>query len=180
MKALILGGCRSGKSDFAQELALELAGKGKRYYIATMRPSCPEDHSRIASHLQRRAGMGFETIEQPDHLLGILDAVDCGAVFLLDSVTTLLTNEFYPPEEGYAESPTGAARCREELLVFLQKVDNAVLVADNLFCDAVRYEGSTDAFRRHLGRICCDLAAACDRVYELSAGCLKIHKGENL
>ena len=32
MKVLILGGAKSGKSDFAQEITLRLAGEGKRYY----------------------------------------------------------------------------------------------------------------------------------------------------
>lgn len=178
MKVLILGGAKSGKSDFAQEITLKLAGDGKRYYVATMIPTDGEDDARIASHLKRRDGMGFETVEQGTHLCDCLSRVDCGAAFMLDSVTSILTNELFPREKNYALDEAAAVRCGQDIADFANAVANVVIVADNLFFDAVRYDYETDAFRRHLGAICCNLAEECDLVLEMTCGNLIIHKGE--
>lgn len=178
MTVLILGGCRSGKSDYAQQIALRMANGGTRYYLATMIPGDREDDARVESHLRRRAGMGFETIEQGRYLLQALERSDVNGAYLLDSVTTLLTNELFHPENGYEPDEEAALRCCGDVLEFASRVKNAVIVADNLFCDAARYSASTDSFRRHLGRICCALAEQCDCVLEMSSGNLIVHKGE--
>lgn len=177
MTVLILGGSRSGKSDYAQQIALKMANGGTHYYLATMIPGDREDDARVQSHLKRREGMGFETIEQGRRVLEALDRSDAKAAYLLDSVTTLLTNELFHPENNYEPDEEGALRCGRELLEFADRVANAVIVADNLFCDSVRYEASTDSFRRHLGRICCQLAKKCDAVLEMASGNLIVHKG---
>ena len=117
MKILILGGSKSGKSDFAQEMALKLAKGGVHYYVATMENTGTEaDKATVASHLRRRAGMDFVTVEQGRHILNCLERADREGTFLIDSVTTLVTNELYPPEKNYETDDAGAERCGEELL----------------------------------------------------------------
>ena len=65
MIALVIGGAKSGKSMFAQNLAKSLENKsGKLYYIATMKPYDLEDLKRIENHLNERVGYGFNTIEE--------------------------------------------------------------------------------------------------------------------
>ena len=124
MMALIVGGSKSGKSSLAQQLAVELAGDGKRYYLATMLPRDGEDLARIARHLEDRAGMGFETVEQGKNLPGCLSRADRSGTFLLDSVTALLTNEFFPPELDYV--PDYAAGQRVGARHFLSRQRPAV------------------------------------------------------
>ena len=97
---------------------------------------------------------------------------------MVDAVTTLLTNAIFPAEKNYETDEAGAVRCCEDLLAFIQSVKNAVIVSDDLFRDAVRYDHGTDAFRRHMGAIHCKLASACDIVMEMAFGNLIIHKGE--
>ena len=63
MKVLITGGCKNGKSGYAQELSCALSPSGKRFYVATMIPSDEEDRERIRRHVADREGLGFETIE---------------------------------------------------------------------------------------------------------------------
>lgn len=179
MTVFLVGGSKSGKSDFAQEVTRRLARGGRHYYVATMIPTeqaC--DQAVIRSHLRRRAGQGFETIEQGRDLLACLDHADKNAAFLLDAVTTLLSNELFPAEKDYEIDEAAALRCGGELVAFAHAVSNAVIVSDNLFCDAVRYDAATDAFRRHLGAIHCRLAEVCDTVLEMTNGRLTIHKGE--
>ena len=179
MTVFIVGGAKSGKSDFAQQVALKLAMGEKHYYVATMIPSDSEsDRAIIRSHLDRRAGMGFETIECGKDILSCLDVADPEGTFMVDAVTTLLTNAIFPAEKNYATDEAGAETCCEELLKFIKSVKHAVIVSDDLFRDAVRYDADTDAYRRHLGAIHCRLAESCDVVMEMAFGNLIIHKGD--
>ena len=78
MIALVVGGAKSGKSMFAQNLAKSLnesfetylkedldgeleddlkKKSGKLYYVATMNPYDLEDLKRIENHLKERGGM---------------------------------------------------------------------------------------------------------------------------
>ena len=70
MNVFISGGCKNGKSYYAQKLASDLAREqGKPlYYIATMIPRDEEDRARIRRHLAERDGWGFETLEQPTNI----------------------------------------------------------------------------------------------------------------
>ena len=92
MIVFVSGGAKNGKSSFAQNLAVQLAAGGKRYYIATMIPCDEEDRDRIRHHIADRDGLGFETIEQGRNIDGVLSKADPRGSFLLDSVTALLLN----------------------------------------------------------------------------------------
>ena len=66
MMILVTGGSGSGKSAYAEELAVSLTtAGGQRYYLATMQPFGEEGRRRIERHKKLREGKGFLTIEQP-------------------------------------------------------------------------------------------------------------------
>ena len=65
---LVLGGARSGKSRFAEELIEE---KGRGLYLATAAPADDEMRDRIAKHKARRGDL-WETIEEPQKLVQVL------------------------------------------------------------------------------------------------------------
>lgn len=67
MIVLVIGGSGSGKSEFAENICMELPAEEKRY-IATMQAFDEESRARIAKHRKARSGKGFETIEQGTHL----------------------------------------------------------------------------------------------------------------
>ena len=144
MKAFISGGAKNGKTTLGQDLAVYLAAGGTHYYVATMISADAEDDERIRRHIADRAGLGFETIECPRHILSCLDTADRDGVFLLDSVTALLQNEIFPPEKNYAPDLPAAERCMRELLKFVRSVRSAVLVSDYIFSDAGEYDPMTD------------------------------------
>ncbi len=166
MKAFISGGAKNGKTTLGQDLAVYLAAGGTHYYVATMISADAEDDERIRRHIADRAGLGFETIECPRHILSCLDTADRNGVFLLDSVTALLQNEIFPPEKNM-----------RELLEFVRSVRSAVLVSDYIFSDAGEYDPMTERYRRALAGIDRMLARECDTVVELAAGRRIVHKG---
>lgn len=86
----ITGGQRSGKSSYAQKLAIENATE-KPIYLATSR-YWDEDHTqRIKRHQTDRQDL-FITIEE-DRKVGELDVT--GKTVLLDCITLWLANVFF-------------------------------------------------------------------------------------
>ena len=66
----ITGGVRSGKSQFAEKIAMERwqsSGSGQLHYIAAMQPSDSEMEKRISRHQEdrRQSGCQWKTWEQP-------------------------------------------------------------------------------------------------------------------
>ena len=177
MIVFITGGAKNGKSSYAQELAVQLAAGGRHYYIATMIPVDEEDRARIRRHIADRDGMGFETVECGRDFLSCLDRVDRHGSFLLDSATALLMNELFLPPDWQMDVAAGE-RCGDDIVTFAQNVDNIVIVSDYIYSDAIRYDETTETYRRLLASIDRKLAAVSDVVLELSAGNRIVHKGE--
>lgn len=175
MTVFISGGAKCGKSSFAQDLTVALAGNGKRYYVATMIPTGEEDYARIRGHIADRDGMGFETVECFND---IMDVANPHGTFLVDSVTSLVQNSLFPVDKNYEMDLNGASRCADALIQFARTVRNAVFVSDYIYSDAGRYSESTEMYRKCLADIDRRLAAVCDTVVEVSAGQLIIHKGD--
>ena len=97
-----------------------------------------------------------------------LEKADPEGVFLLDSVTALLSNEmFLPSGEAELEAP---ARVCEELRTFARRTGSTVFVSDFIYSDALRYDSLTEAYRK--GLALCDraLAQVCDQVVEVCYG----------
>ena len=65
MIALVIGGSGSGKSAYAEQMAVKAAGNGSLYYVATMQVYDEEGKKKVERHQKMRAGKGFLTIEQP-------------------------------------------------------------------------------------------------------------------
>jgi len=172
----ISGGCKNGKSYYAQHLAKQQAAEGKPlYYIATMQPADEEDQARIRRHRQERDGWGFETIEQSGNI-GSMDAEFSGS-FLLDSVTALLSNEMFRSDGSVDE--TAHFRIAEELEQLATKSSNIVFVSDYIYSDAVKYDELTELYRKGLAWIDRTLAKKCDAVIEVSFGSIQMLKGSD-
>ena len=178
MNVFISGGCKNGKSFYAQRLARKQADESGRplYYIATMIPHDSEDRARIRRHLAERDGWGFTTLECGKNLLSLLDdpQVDPSGAFLLDSVTALLSNEMFDERSDF--DPDAAKRVRDQLLEFAAKTGSTVFVSDYIYSDACAYSETVEAYRRGLAAADRALAAACNRVIEISGGMEEIWK----
>lgn len=177
MIVLVCGGAKSGKSDYAQNLAARLCPR-RHYYLATMIPADREDHNRIARHLDSRAGLGFETIEQGRNILSCLERAEPEASFLLDSTTSLLLNELYPDPATWKMDETAPERVAREITRLCRQVRDIVVVSDYIYAEPRRYDPETELYRRGLAHIDRAVARIADTVIEANAGLLTIHKGE--
>ena len=178
MRIFISGGCKNGKSYYAQCLAKK-AKKAKEvplYYIATMAPVDGEDNERIARHRKEREGWGFKTIEQPRDIENILQKCDTNGSFLLDSLTALLANEmFQPAGKSYQLEKISAG-----LSEILNRVNDIVVVSDYIYSDAEIYEPLTEEYRKSLAVLDRLAAKLCDAVLEVSYTNVIIHKGKGV
>ncbi len=174
MSTYISGGCKNGKSMWAQRIALAYAGRKPLYYVATMLPGDAEDEARIRRHRAERAGLGFVTLERGRDILSALDGADLSGAFLIDSVTALLANEMF---DARGFHPQAGQKVADDLEAFVARAPNAVIVSDFIFSDAAIYDDTTDAYRAALALVDRRMAACCDNVLEIAAGIPIIHKG---
>ncbi len=101
----ISGGVRSGKSSFAEKLALKIACEegGGLHYIATGVPSDLEMKERIKKHQHDREAAKYRwiTVEQSINIGAIADHFNNRDILLLDCVTTLLNNELFSSDHRW-------------------------------------------------------------------------------
>ncbi len=179
MNVFISGGCKNGKSMYAQKIARDMAEAQQvpLYYLATMIPVDAEDRARISRHLSEREGWGFETIEQGRRICEALEGrtaeteanpVDPGGTFLLDSVTALLSNEMFR-EDGTVDLDAGR-RLAEELAEFARRTGNTIFVSDYIYSDGHFFDTYTEHYRQALALIDRTLAQICDSVIEVVFG----------
>jgi len=189
MRIFISGGCKSGKSFFAQHYAKRLAmaqkiteNRNRLYYIATMKPVDREDDDRILRHRREREGWDFTTIEQPFNIERILDKCDHNGSFLLDSLTALLANEMFPPNDTPESRINGYAadKITNALLQITNNINSIVIVSDYIYSDALLYDTVTEKYRKSLAEIDIAAAANCDIVLEAAFTNVIVHKGKDL
>ncbi len=177
MNVLISGGCKNGKTGFAEQISSALAGNRKKYYVATMIPFDEEDRERIRRHLEERKDKGFETLEIPTGIDACVEKGGRDATYLIDSTTALLLNEFYRDGDYEKADLEAEQRCIDSLLRVAGTSGDAVYVTDYIYSDALIYEGFTERYRKSLAAIDRALARVCDTVIELCAGNMIFYKG---
>lgn len=167
MMIYISGGCKNGKSHYALKRALELPAP--RYYIATMIPHDGEDIDRIDRHRVRRDGLDITTLERGVDIELCADEVEPGSTLLVDSVTALLANEMF--SDSASPNFDAHEKVIRGLLALSEKAGNVIFVSDYIYSNARRISDWTKAYLHGLGEVDRRIAAQCDEVLELVAGC---------
>ena len=187
MITLVTGGSGSGKSAYAESLLSSC--EGIRYYIATMRIYDAEGEKKVERHRKLRAGKGFLTIESPMNVGKIRFACDGGSEqaqyrqeaerkvqcssekksALLECMSNLTANEMFT-KDGMKSEEEVVEKIVSEMQTLSQKLDNLVIVTNNVFEDGVIYDAGTMEYLRALGRINTALARLADRVAEVVVG----------
>ena len=201
MMVLVTGASGSGKSEYAEGVAVKLAGKGNLYYLATMRVYGEEGARRVERHRKLRAGKGFQTVECPVNVDeafaqaydGTISEAEFSAqecvksdgkawmpVALLECMSNLVANVMFPET---ADDETNA-NCVENIIRRIRhlkdQTGHLVIVTNQIFEDGIIYEPETMEYIKNLGQINQCLAEMADSVIEVIAGIPILIKGEKL
>ena len=167
---LVLGGARSGKTAFAENLALR--GSNKPAYLATAEALDAEMRDRVASHKAGRAGR-FTTIEEPLELSrALIKAAPHHDVILVDCLTLWITNLLIGNHD--------VADHVEALGTTLEQIEDCriILVSNEVGLGIVPDNAMARTFRDLAGSAHQRLAELCDDVYFVVAGLPMTLKGE--
>jgi len=108
---LILGGARSGKSAYAEQLAVESGGSV--LYVATATAGDAEMAARIAAHKAARPAT-WRTLEAPLHVAQHLQTdIPTAGLILIDCITLLASNVLFSLPEPVSEAGFQAALGQE-------------------------------------------------------------------
>ncbi len=164
---LVLGGARSGKSRFAEQLCLDHCARAKvdqAIYVATAEAGDQEMQSRIALH-RRRRGSAWQTIEEPLDLLGVISRqANLLQPILIDCLTLWLSNLMQQ------DRPIGQEG--DDLLNFFRDraLPPVVMVSNEVGMGIVPDNKLARQFRDEAGRLNQKIAAAANRVVLMAAG----------
>ncbi|NLW39137.1 MAG: bifunctional adenosylcobinamide kinase/adenosylcobinamide-phosphate guanylyltransferase [Peptococcaceae bacterium] len=177
---LVLGGARSGKSNFAEQQALRL---GKRVtYIATAAIKDGEMAERVQKHRARRPAT-WETVEEEKNVIDVIRKGQKGDVFILDCVTLWLTNllldqcppfqDVPAPSENVPVSSKKEAWILEQAHLLGDSVSNGadlIMVSNETGLGLVPENPLARTFRDLAGKVNQILASKADEVYFIIAG----------
>lgn len=162
LSTLVLGGARSGKSSYAEQLARETGLK--RVYIATAQAFDDEMRARIARHQADRAGDGWKTVEEPVDLAAMIAGqTRPDTVLLVDCLTLWLSNIMLAQLDL-------AGRQAELQRVLAKSGGPVILVSNEVGMGIVPETALGRAFRDAKGRLNQAVAATVPRVVFVAAG----------
>ncbi len=124
----ILGGARSGKSRFAQELALKMGGEV--LFIATGEPRDDEMRARIEQHKKARPA-NWRTLEAPTNLARRLETEIGNARVVIINRLTLLVSNLLGDEADFADAKKRVLAEINSLLTVIEKLDATFIVISN-------------------------------------------------
>ena len=125
---LILGGVRSGKSRFAQELAEKLSNKV--LFIATGEPLDEEMRARIDEHKKARP-KSWRTLEIPTNIGKQLEIeIGDAEVVIIDCLTLLVSNQL-GEELDYLKAEKRVLAEINELIACMDKLNASFIIVSN-------------------------------------------------
>jgi adenosyl cobinamide kinase/adenosyl cobinamide phosphate guanylyltransferase len=165
MIIFVTGGARSGKSDFAQDMAEKR--DGKRFFLATAQAFDEEMKERIQKHQEKR-GHRWETLEEPIFLGKALRSVpDSSKTILVDCLTVWMSNllmKFPDQDEKIRE-------IMDDFFLSMEGIEGMVIVVSNeVGAGIVPDNKLARDYRDQLGFLNQAVARRADEVYLLCAG----------
>jgi adenosylcobinamide kinase/adenosylcobinamide-phosphate guanylyltransferase len=166
----VTGGCRSGKSRLAQQLA-EAAGLN-RLYIATAPVLDAEMEERIARHRQERAQRKWTTCEEALDLVRAFGEHKGFDSVLCDCLTLWVNNLLYQAEQqGKTMDEDDMAQLAQEVVEAARQYPGTVhFVSNEVGLGIVPADALSRRFRDLTGRCNQMMAAAADEVYFVVSG----------
>jgi adenosylcobinamide kinase/adenosylcobinamide-phosphate guanylyltransferase len=162
---LVIGGCRSGKSSHALQLA-DSMGSSRKYFLATCVPRDDEMHQRVTRH-QAERGAGWTAIETPILLHEVIRDLGPQADVLLVDCLTLWTSNLMME---YSD-PAAISEKTGQLIESLQTAAcPVILVSNEVGAGIVPDNPLARQFRDVMGQVNQQIAAGVDRVVWVVAG----------
>ncbi|MXY46580.1 MAG: bifunctional adenosylcobinamide kinase/adenosylcobinamide-phosphate guanylyltransferase [Chloroflexi bacterium] len=170
---LITGGARSGKSSFAERLAMQ----GERaLFVATAEPLDDDMTRRIAAHKASRPAE-WDTLEEPLALPDATREYICSSpteydTIIIDCLTMWVSNLLLR-YENYADCEARIVGAAKALLdVYASDSGNRrwIIVTNEVGLGIVPSSSLGRAYRDSLGRVNSLVASCADRVYLMAAG----------
>ncbi len=161
----VIGGCRSGKSSHAQQLAEATAAAG-RVYVATCIPYDQEMKDRVMRH-QNVRDRSWRTVEAPIELPAAIGAAAMNeSVILVDCLTLWTTNLLLSPET----SPHIDRHVTALVAALERAVCPVILVSNEVGAGIVPENPLARQFRDVMGTVNQRIAACADEVVWTVAG----------
>jgi adenosylcobinamide kinase/adenosylcobinamide-phosphate guanylyltransferase len=174
---LVTGGCRSGKSTYAQALCQGLPGR--KVFIATCPVVDEEMRRRIRRHQEVRP-KDWDTVEEPTALAGATLAARQYDVVLVDCLTLWVNNLLYEagrpagPLRGHPAAQLDeehvAECCQQVLAACGEHPGTVVFVSNEVGMGIVPENAQARLFRDLLGRCNQMVAGAADTVVLMVSG----------
>ena len=168
----MLGGARSGKSSFAEQLARDMsAGTGGRVLYAATAEALDEEMRRRIDHHRQQRPAHWDTLEEPLSLSSRLGpALEGYDLCLLDCLTIWISNMLLAREGSVDAEEKILAAAAELLGVYEQSSATWVVVSNEVGLSVVPPSALGRLFRDVQGRVNQMFAARADRAYLLVAG----------
>ena len=172
---LIIGGARSGKSSFAQELALKLGEPV--LFVATAMAGDEEMQHRIEEH-QRTRSAAWSTLEVTTHVGSqIFSKIGRARVVVVDCITLLVNNIFSQYSHQTDEQIDASLIEKEviaeisELVEYINQIEASfIIVTNEVGLGLVPTSRLGRLYRDLLGRANQLLAERADEIYLMVAG----------
>jgi len=172
---LITGGCRSGKSRHALELAQQVKGNHKTF-IATCVPQDDEMHQRVERHKAERDPR-WQTIEEPVMIADALTKHQASSDVILVDCLTLWMNNLLMASEDFKMLEN---RIQQLTQALQHAACTVILVSNEVGSGIVPENRLARLFRDAAGLVNQRVAACADKVIWMVAGIPVVIKGKGL
>jgi adenosylcobinamide kinase/adenosylcobinamide-phosphate guanylyltransferase len=166
---LILGGVRSGKSNFAQKLAKELGEKV--LFVATGEAGDEEMQFRIEEHKKHRPKI-WRTLETPTKVgENLKKQIGDAEVVVIDCITMLVSNLLVSEEDNQTELEKRVTMEIEQIVECTNETDATfIIVSNEVGMGIVPDNRLSRLYRDLLGKANQLLAQSADEVYFMVSG----------
>lgn len=159
---MVTGGQRSGKSVFAENLALQLSANPT--YLATAMIKDKEMEYRVALHKERRKNV-WRNIEVPLYAGGI--SFKEKEVVLIDCLTLWATNWFFEKNENVASA---VMSLKKQMEILLSKAATFIIVTNEVGLGGVSANSMQRKFADMQGELNQYVASIAEEVYLIVSG----------
>ena len=160
---LITGAARSGKSEWAEFLAMQQEEPVLYLATAQMNDNDPDWQQRIERHRKRRPAH-WQTLEVPMAIAQTIRNTPAFYCLLIDSVGTWVANHLTQTEAEWQES------CTDFLSSLQQTQSQKIIVAEETGWGVVPAYDSGRCFRDRLGKLTRQIGAIANPVYLIVGG----------